>query len=59
MRQNFSHAPKAFLSDTLYVELPKNFVICFIGTLTSLLLDTTKAPHSCRHLLNLKQRISP
>ena len=47
------------LSETLYFELPKNLVICFKGTLASLLIDTTKAFHSCLLLLNLKQRISP
>ena len=58
-RQNFPHPPKVFLSETLYVELPKNLVICFKGTLASLLLDTTKTPHSCLLLLNSEQRISP
>ena len=58
IRQNISHPPKAFLSKTLYVELPQNLVICFKGTLASLLLDTTKTPHSFLLLLNLKQRIS-
>ena len=57
IRQNFSHPPKVFLSETLYDELLKNFVICFKGTLASLL--TTKTPHSCLLLLNFKQRISP
>ena len=57
--KNFSHPPKSFLSETLYFELPKNLVICFKGTLASLLLDTTKTSHSCLLLLNLKQRISP
>ena len=56
--KNFSHPPKSFLSETLYFELPKNLVICFKGTLASLLLDTTKTSHSCLLLLNLKQRIS-
>ena len=50
---------QAILNETLYAELPKNLVICFKGTLASLLLDTTKTPHSCQLLLNLKQRISP
>ena len=58
-RKNFSYPPKIFLSETLYFELPKNLVICFKRTLASLLLDTTKTPHSCLLLLNLKQRISP
>ena len=58
VRQNFSHPPKVFLSETLYDELPKNVVICFKGTLASLLLDTTKTPHSCLLLLNFKQPIS-
>ena len=58
-RKNFSYPPKVFLSETLYFELPKNLVICFKGTLASLLLDTTKTSHSCLLLLNLKQRISP
>ena len=57
-RQNFPHPPKVFLSETLYVELPKNLVICFKGTLASLLLDTTKTSHSCLLLFNIKQRIS-
>ena len=59
IRKNFSYPPKVFLSETLYFELPKNLVICFKGTLASLLLDTTKTSHSCLLLLNLKQRISP
>ena len=59
IRKNFSYPPKVFLSETLYFELPKNLVICFKGTLASLLLDTTKTLHSCLLLLNLKQRISP
>ena len=59
IRKNFSYQPKIFLSETLYFELPKNLVICFKGTLASLLIDTTKAFHSCLLLLNLKQRISP
>ena len=59
MRKNFSYQLKIFLSETLYFELPKNLVICFKGTLASLLIDTTKAFHSCLLLLNLKQRISP
>ena len=58
-RKNFSYSPKVFLSETLYFELPKNLVICFKGTLASLLLDTTKTSHSCLLLLNLKLRISP
>ena len=58
-RKNFSYPPKIFLSETLYFELPKNLVICFKGTLTSLFLDTTKTFHSCLFLLNLKQQISP
>ena len=56
IRQNFCHPPKVFLSETLYVELPKNLVICFKGTLASLLLDTTKAPHSCLFLLGSEQQ---
>ena len=59
IRQNFSHPPKVFLSETLYGELPKNLVICFKGTLASLLLDTTKALHSCLILLDFEQRNSP
>ena len=59
IRKNFSYPPKVFLSETLYFELLKNLVICFKGTLASLLLDTTKTLHSCLLLLNLKQRISP
>ena len=59
IRKNFSYPPKVFLSETLYFELPKNLVICFKGTLASLLLDTTKTSHNCLLLLNLKQRISP
>ena len=59
IRQNFSHPPKVFLSETLYGELPKNLVICFKGTLASLLLDTTKALHSCLILLDFKQRNLP
>ena len=58
-RKNFSYSPKVFLSETLYFELPKNLVICFKGTLASLLLDTTKSSHSCLLLLNLKQEILP
>ena len=46
VRQNFSHPTNIFLSETLYDELSKNLVICFKGTLASLLLDTTKTPHS-------------
>ena len=49
---------RVFLSETLYVELPKNLVICFNGTSAALLLDTTKTPHIFLPLLNLKQRIS-
>ena len=59
IRKNLSYPPKLFLSETLYFELPKNLVICFKGTLASLLLDTTKTSHNCLLLLNLKQRISP
>ena len=59
IRKNFSYPLKVFLSETLYFELPKNLVICFKGTLASLLLDTTKSSHSCLLLLNLKQGISP
>ena len=59
IRQNFSRLPNVFLSETFYVELPKKLVICFKGTLASLLLDIAKTPHSCLLLLNLKQRISP
>ena len=55
-RQNFPHPPKVFLSETLYVELPKNLVICFKGTLASLLLDTAKAPHSCLFLVGSEQQ---
>ena len=40
IRKNFSHPPKVFLSETLYFELAKNLVICFMRTLASLLLDT-------------------
>ena len=58
IRQNFSPTTKIFLSETFFVELPKNLVICFKGTLASLLLDTTKTPHSYLLLLNIKQRIS-
>ena len=58
IRKNFSYPSNVFLSETLYFELPKNLVICFKGTLASLLLDTTKTSHSCLLLLNLKQRIS-
>ena len=57
MGKNFSHPCKIFLSETLYFELPKNLVICFKGTLASLLLDTKKTSHSCLLLLNVKQRI--
>ena len=49
---------QVFLSETLYFELPQNLVICFKGTLASLLLDTTKTSHSCLLLFNIKQRIS-
>ena len=59
IRKNFSYPLKVFLSETLYFELPKNLVICFKGTLASLLLDTTKTFHICLLLLNLKQLISP
>ena len=59
IRQNVSRLPNVFLSETFYVELPKKLVICFKGTLASLLLDIAKTPHSCLLLLNLKQRISP
>ena len=59
VRKNISYPPKAFLSNTLYSELPKNLVICFKGTLASFLQDTTKTFHGCLHLLNLEQRISP
>ena len=38
--QKFSHPPEVFLSEILYVELPKNLVICFKGTLVSLLLQS-------------------
>ena len=58
IRKNFSYPPKVFLSETLYFELLKNLVICFKGTLASLLLDTTKSSQSCLLLLNLKQEIS-
>ena len=57
--QNFYHPPKVLLSETFYVELPKNMAICFKGTLVTFLLDTAKTPHSCLLLLNLKQRILP
>ena len=57
IRQNFSHPPNVFLSETLYDELPKNLVICFKGTLASLF--SAKTPHSCLLLLNFKQQISP
>ena len=33
IRQDFSHPPKVFLSETFYGELPKNLVIYFKGTL--------------------------
>ena len=56
IRQKFCHPPKVFLSETLYVESPKNLVICFKATLASLLLDTTKTPHSCLLLLSSEQR---
>ena len=58
IKQNFSHPPRVF-GETLYGELPKNLVICFKGTLASLLLDATKTSHSCLLLLNFKQRLSP
>ena len=58
IRKNFSYPPKVFLSETLCFELLKNLVICFKGTLASLLLDTTKSSQSCLLLLNLKQEIS-
>ena len=56
IRQKFCHPPKVFLSETLYVESPKNLVICFKATLASLLLDTTKNPHSCLLLLSSEQQ---
>ena len=59
IRKNLSYPPMVFLSETLYFELPKNLVICFKGTLASLLLDTTKSSNNCLFLLNLKQGISP
>ena len=59
IRQNVSHPPKIFLSETPCVELPKNLFICFKGTLASLSLDITKIAHSYLLLLNFKQRISP
>ena len=59
IRKNFSYPPKVFLSETLYFQLPKNLVICFKGTLASLLLDRTRSSHSCLLLLYLKQEISP
>ena len=59
IRKNFSNPTKVFLSETLQFELPKNLLICFKGTLASLLLDTTKTSRSCLLLLNLKQRVSP
>ena len=52
IRKNFSYPPKVFLSETLYFELPKNFVISFKGALASLLVDTTKISHSYLLLLN-------
>ena len=55
--KNISHPLKIFLSETLYVELPKNLAIFFKGTLASLLLDTTKTPYNCLPFLNFKQRI--
>ena len=58
IKQNFSHPPKLFLSESLHVDLPKILVICFKETLASLLLDISKTPHSCKLLLDLKQRIS-
>ena len=57
--KNFLYPPKFFLSETLNFELPKNLLICYKGTLASLLLDATKTSHSCLLVLNLKQRISP
>ena len=54
----FYYSRKVFLSETLFVELPKNIVICSKGALTSLLLGSTKTPQSCLLLLNFKQRIS-
>ena len=59
IRKNFSYPPKPLLSEILYFKLPQNLVICFKGTLASLLLDTTKTFHICLLLLNLKQRILP
>ena len=32
IRKNLSYPPIVFLSETLYFELPKNLVICFMGT---------------------------
>ena len=43
--------PKAFLSETLYFELPKILVICFKETLASLLLDSTKT-HPPKNICN-------
>ena len=57
IRKNFSYPPKLFLSETLYFELHKNSIICFKGTLASLLVDTTKTSHGCLLLLNLNQLI--
>ena len=58
-KKNFLYPPKLFLSETLNFELPKNLLICYKGTLASLLLGATKTSHSCLLVLNLKQRISP
>ena len=43
---------QGLFSEPLYVELPKNLVTCFKGTLASLLLDTTEALHGCLLLIN-------
>ena len=55
----YVYPPKVFVSETLYVELPQNFVICFKGILAPLLLDTKKIRHNCLLLLNFKHRNSP
>ena len=47
---------QGLLSETI---LTINLVIYFKGTLTPLLVDTTKTFHSCLLLLSLKQRIPP
>ena len=48
IRQNFSHPPKVFLNETLYVELPQNLVICLKGNLASLIARNYKSsPQLC------------